>query len=180
MSMTAAIERALPPSTPALALPPQANENATIRLAAPENPVTEPAADATEMVAAAAITETSSATETTAAAPAASEPPVARRARKRLFRLERSEGWTLASIAAISFSLTFVAGGIALLTGLVPSSVASLQPPVDLGVLMLMVPVSALVLAMLAEVARAAFTGLPRIAPQRLTPALSDWRPRSR
>ena len=40
---------------------------------------------------------------------------------------------------------------------------------------MLMVPLCALVLTMLAEVLRAALTGLPRLRPPRAAPALSDW-----
>ena len=88
-----------------------------------------------------------------------------------------SNPWNLASIVAISFSLTFVGVSVALLMGALPASIASIQPPVDLGVLMLMVPLCALVFTMLAEVLLAAIRGLPRIRAPRPTPALSAWRP---
>jgi hypothetical protein len=89
----------------------------------------------------------------------------------------RQNGWQLATITAISFSLTFVGVSIALLFGVLPPAFASIQPPVDLGVVMLMVPLCALVFTMLAEVLRAAIKGLPRIRAPRPTPALSTWRP---
>jgi hypothetical protein len=89
----------------------------------------------------------------------------------------RQNGWQLATITAISFSLTFVGVSIALLFGVLPPAFASIQPPVDLGVVVLMVPLCALVFTMLAEVLRAAIKGLPRIRAPRPTPALSTWRP---
>lgn len=85
--------------------------------------------------------------------------------------------WNVATVIAISFSLTFVAVSIALLLGVLPAHIVAIQPPVDLGVLMLMVPLCALVFTMLAEVLRAAIRGLPRIRAPRPTPALSAWRP---
>lgn len=117
-------------------------------------------------------------TAKTAAAPSIARswriPLVLRRVRKAGFR---PSAFGMTSIAAISFSLTFVAGSVALLTGVMPPAVAGVNAPVDLGVLLLMVPLCALVLTILAEVFRAAISGLPRVAPPRLTPALSDWRP---
>jgi hypothetical protein len=108
-----------------------------------------------------------------AAAPAAATAKPARRA---LFR-RPSNPWNLATVVAISFSLTFVGVSVALLMGVLPAPIASIQPPVDLGVLMLMVPLCALVFTMLAEVLLAAIRGLPRIRAPRPTPALSAWRP---
>lgn len=82
----------------------------------------------------------------------------------------------LTSIVAISFSLTFVATGILLLLGILPPTVAALEAPVDIGVLLLMVPLCALVLAIMAEVLRAAISGLPKTPAPRIAP-LTDWRP---
>jgi hypothetical protein len=82
----------------------------------------------------------------------------------------------LTSIVAISFSLTFVATGVLLLLGLLPPTVASLDAPVDIGVLLLIVPLCALVLAIMAEVLRAAISGLPKAPGPRVAP-LTDCRP---
>ena len=114
--------------------------------------------------------------EATAEAPAAPVAATLKPARRSLFR-RPSNPWNLATVVAISFSLTFVGVSIALLMGVLPASVASIQPPVDLGVLMLMVPLCALFFTMLAEVLLAAIRGLPRIRAPRPTPALSAWRP---
>jgi hypothetical protein len=102
-------------------------------------------------------------------------------ARSRLFKPAAGGGvqWRLASVMAISFSLTFVLVSIALLAGLLPRSLTT-RLPADLGVLLLMVPLSALVIAMLGEALRAALDGVPdRRAPRAVT-ALSTWRPGSR
>lgn len=108
----------------------------------------------------------------------ATEQEAARPATRR--RLDLALSWSRASIAVVSFSLTFVAGGVALLAGLLPLSLTAVDASVDLGVLMLMVPVCALVLTMLVEVARTALSGLPRVQPQRPVPALSNWHGTSR
>lgn len=85
--------------------------------------------------------------------------------------------WALASASSIAFSLTFFAGGLALLFGLIPTSIASVAPSVDLAVLVLMVPLCALTLMIIAEALRAAMSGVPRVQPPRLAAALSEWRP---
>ena len=85
--------------------------------------------------------------------------------------------WNLASVTAISFSLTFVGVSIALLTGFLPPAVVPLAMPVDLGVLLLIVPLTALVLAILAEAFRGALRGVPEAPAPRTVTALSDWRP---
>ena len=114
--------------------------------------------------------------EATAEAPAAPAAATLKPARRLRFG-RPSNPWNLATVVAISFSLTFVGVSVALLMGVLPASVASIQPPVDLGVLMLMVPLCALFFTMLAEVLLAAIRGLPRIRAPRPTPALSAWRP---
>jgi hypothetical protein len=73
----------------------------------------------------------------------------------------------LTTVAAISFSLTFVGLSLALLSGVLPHSIATLELGVDIGVVLLMVPVCALVLATLVEVLRTALRGLPRLRPPR-------------
>lgn len=83
----------------------------------------------------------------------------------------------LASVTAISFSLTFVGVSLALLTGLLPDRVARLGASIDMGVLLLFLPLCALAFAMVAEVIRAARKGpLRSSAPPRMRP-LSGWRP---
>lgn len=83
----------------------------------------------------------------------------------------------LTSVTAISFSLTFVGVGVALLAGLLPERVSTLGNSIDVGVLLLFVPLCALIFAMVAEVLRAAVTRpLRSIAPPRMPP-LSGWRP---
>ena len=108
-------------------------------------------------------------------APAAASPPPAK-APKSLRNLT--------TIAAISFSLTFVGVSVALLAGVLPRDLTALDLGVDMGVVLLMVPVCALVLATLLEVVRTAIRGLPRIRPPRPATILSaapassmDWRP---
>lgn len=83
----------------------------------------------------------------------------------------------LATIAVISFSLTFVGVSLALLFGILPNSVVALDMPVDMGVVLLIVPLCALVFAMMAEVLRAAVSGVPRAVSHRTATSLSEWRP---
>lgn len=59
--------------------------------------------------------------------------------------------------AVVSFSLTLLAGSIAVLTGLVPLHV-SVAERVDVGAVLFVVPVLALVLAVVFEVTRIALT----------------------
>src|SRR5262245_23519265 len=86
--------------------------------------------------------------------------------------------WNLASITAISFSLTFVGVSLALLAGVLPQKFASLDMPVDMGVVLLLVPLCALVLAMMAEVLRAAARGaLPKRPVRTASALIREWRP---
>lgn len=83
---------------------------------------------------------------------------------------ERGVGLT--AITAISFSLTFVAVSVALLTGLLPPAFDAIRLPVDLGVLLLIVPLCALVFAIVAEVLRSAISDARRPAVD-----AAAWRP---
>jgi hypothetical protein len=109
--------------------------------------------------------------------PAAGQPEPAKK-RPPLWRQGRVKpGTSLIAVTAISFSLTFVGVSLALLAGVLPPSFASLQPPVDLGVVLLMVPLFALVFAMMAEALRAALKGTPRPHVHRAVVALNTWQP---
>ena len=92
-------------------------------------------------------------------------------------RNRKKSGTSLLAITAISFSLTFVGVSVALLAGVLPPSFAAVQPPVDLGVVLLIVPLLALVFAMMAEALRAAMKGTPRPHVHRAVVALNTWRP---
>lgn len=83
----------------------------------------------------------------------------------------------LTAAAAISFSLTFVGAGIALLLGLVPSAAIVGTTEVDTGVVLLLVPLCALLLAILVEVVRSTLReGLT--APKARQPnPLAAWKP---
>lgn len=83
----------------------------------------------------------------------------------------------IASMSAISFSLTFVAVSMAFLLGFLPTSVSVLHRSVDVGVVLLLVPLCALTFAILGEVMIAAIRGLPRVRRPIDAPALSGWRP---
>ena len=79
------------------------------------------------------------------------------------------------TVAAISFSLTFVGVSLALLSGLLPPRVSSLGGSVDTAVVLLFVPLCALVFTIVAEVFRATLAGArPSPAP------LGGWRPGNR
>ncbi|HEV7275133.1 MAG TPA: hypothetical protein VGN80_02490 [Devosiaceae bacterium] len=89
----------------------------------------------------------------------------------------RDRATGLASVTAISFSLTFVGVSLALLAGLLPERVANIGASIDVGVLLLFLPLCALAFAISVEVVRAARKGPLRYsAPPRARP-LSGWRP---
>lgn len=86
--------------------------------------------------------------------------------------------WNLATVTAISFSLTFVGMSLALLAGVLPPKLASLDMPIDMGVVLLIVPLCALVLAMTLEVLRAAARGgLPKRQVRTASTLIREWRP---
>ncbi len=72
------------------------------------------------------------------------------------------KGDAVATVAAISFSLTFVGVSLALLAGMLPERLATLTATLDTGVVLLFVPLCALVLAIIAEVARTSTTSVFR------------------
>ena len=83
----------------------------------------------------------------------------------------------LTSAAAISFSLTFVAGGIALLTGLLPQQLSTHIGEIDTGVVVLFVPLCALLLSVIFEVVRSVMReNMHDPAPRRTNP-LDSWKP---
>ena len=84
---------------------------------------------------------------------------------------------SLFSTSVISFSLTFVGVGVAVLAGYLPAQQALLTGKIDAEVVLLFVPLAALVFAIVAEAIRIAAKGplLPRGG--RRTKALSDWTP---
>lgn len=83
----------------------------------------------------------------------------------------------LTAAAAISFSLTFVGAGIALLLGIIPSGTIVGASQVDTGVVVLFVPLCALLLAILVEVVRSTLRdGLSAPKPRQPNP-LAAWKP---
>ncbi len=83
----------------------------------------------------------------------------------------------LTSAAAISFSLTFVAGGIALLAGLLPQQLNTHLGEVDTGVVVLFVPLCALLLAVIFEAVRSIMRDNLREPAPRKTNPLDAWKP---
>ncbi|HWA19063.1 MAG TPA: hypothetical protein VG757_08700 [Devosia sp.] len=69
-------------------------------------------------------------------------------------KVERRPSRQLVTAAAISFSLTLLAGSVAVIGGYVPLRGMSFVTRTDLGALLMFAPVCALVLALLFEVAR--------------------------
>jgi TRAP-type C4-dicarboxylate transport system permease small subunit len=101
--------------------------------------------------------------------------PTARKARP--FSARRLLRNPLTSAAAISFSLTFVAGGIALLTGLLPARATTAMGEIDTGVVVLFVPLCALLLAIIVEVVRSIVRDGLRYQAPRKANALESWKP---
>jgi hypothetical protein len=86
-------------------------------------------------------------------------------------------GNALSAAAIISFSLTFVGAGIALLLGIIPPRAIIGAGEIDTAVVLLFVPLCALILAILVEVVRATLReGLQPPKAHQANP-LSAWRP---
>jgi len=85
---------------------------------------------------------------------------------------------SLFATSVISFSLTFVGVGLAVLAGYLPTRQALLTGKIDAEVVLLFVPLAALVFAIVAEAIRIAAKGplLPG-ARRRAAAPLSDWTP---
>lgn len=82
----------------------------------------------------------------------------------------------LSAATAISFSLTFVVAGIALLVGLIPPRTIIGAGEIDTAVILLFVPLSALMLAILVEVVRSVVRdGLTPTKTRQANP-LSAWK----
>ena len=77
----------------------------------------------------------------------------------------RAASFTTATI--VSFSLTLLAGSIAVLSGIVPLKQLNPAARVDIGALLFVMPVVALVLAVVFEVTRIALTRPELPAPRR-------------
>lgn len=82
----------------------------------------------------------------------------------------------LVSTSIISFSLTFVGVGLAIVAGYLPTQQALLTGKLDAEVVLLFVPLSALIFAIVAEVLRIATKGPLRSTAPRRMPPLSDWK----
>ncbi len=85
----------------------------------------------------------------------------------------KAQAFTTTTI--VSFSLTLLAGAIAVLTGLVPLRHVSFAERIDIGSMLFVMPVVALVLAMVFEVTRIALTR-PELPAPRQKQALK-WTP---
>ena len=79
----------------------------------------------------------------------------------------------------VSFSLTLLAGSIAVMANVVPLKALSLGERVDLGALLFVAPVLALILAIVFETARIALKREPLPAPRRQQ-VVRDWTPGNR
>ena len=86
-------------------------------------------------------------------------------------------GRNLFSTSVISFSLTFVGVGLAVLAGYLPTQQALLAGRIDAEVVLLFVPLCALVFAIVAEAIRIALKGPLRSGTGRKRASLSDWTP---
>ncbi|WP_299643865.1 hypothetical protein [Devosia sp.] len=83
----------------------------------------------------------------------------------------------MTAATAISFSLTFVGAGIALMLGIIPPRAITGAGDVDMAVVLLFVPLCALLFAIIAEVVRASLReGLRPPKPRQSNP-LSAWKP---
>ena len=86
----------------------------------------------------------------------------------------RARAFTTATV--ISFSLTLLAGSIAVLANLVPLRTLSLGERIDLGAMLFLAPILALVLAVVFEASRVALTREALPEPRRQQ-AVRNWTP---
>lgn len=82
----------------------------------------------------------------------------------------------LTTVTVISFSLTFVLAGLALLLLLLPEPARAIGS-VDLGVVLLLVPLLALVAAMLVQATRLALRGPLLMRDAKRIGQLTEWKP---
>lgn len=83
----------------------------------------------------------------------------------------------LSAAAAISFSLTFVGAGVALLLGIIPPTAIIGAGEIDTAVVLLFVPLCALLFAILVEVARSTLREGVQAPKPRQSSRLSAWKP---
>lgn len=102
----------------------------------------------------------------------APENPLARSAKRR-----RINAFTTATV--VSFSLTLLAGSIAVLTNTVPLRALSAGERIDLGAVLFVAPVLALILAVIFETTRIALKRDPLPAPRRRQ-VVRNWTPGNR
>jgi hypothetical protein len=86
----------------------------------------------------------------------------------------KARAFTTATV--ISFSLTLLAGSVAVLTNLVPLKALSLGEQIDLAAVLFAAPVLALVLAVVFEATRIAFKREPLPEPRRQQ-VIRNWTP---
>ena len=84
---------------------------------------------------------------------------------------------TLSAATAISFSLTFVVAGIALLLGIIPPRTITGAGEIDTAVVLLFVPLCALLFAILIEVARSVVREGLQPPRTRQAKPLAAWKP---
>jgi hypothetical protein len=83
----------------------------------------------------------------------------------------------LSAATAISFSLTFLAAGIALMLGIIPPRTITGAGEIDTPVVLLFVPLCALLFAIIIEVVRSIVReGLRPVKPRQPNP-LAAWKP---
>ncbi|MGN6486438.1 MAG: hypothetical protein ACTHLT_01295 [Devosia sp.] len=97
--------------------------------------------------------------------------------RKPFISIQGTGASRLMAAAAIGFSLTLVAAGLAILLGFVPPRTMVGAQAVDATVLLLFVPLCALTFAILAEAVRATVTGSFRHPVRVHANPLDPWRP---
>jgi hypothetical protein len=89
-------------------------------------------------------------------------------------RKRRINAFTTATV--VSFSLTLLAGSIAVFANLVPLETLSFGERIDLGAMLLIAPVLALVLAVIFEASRIALSRSPLPEPRRQQ-VVRGWTP---
>ena len=100
--------------------------------------------------------------------------PVPQESQSKAAQRRRIRAFT--TVTVVSFSLTLLAGSIAVLTNMVPLDFLSLGDRVDLGAMLFVAPVLALVLAVVFETTRIALKREPLPEPRRRQ-VVRNWSP---
>ena len=101
-------------------------------------------------------------------------PPAPAKPETRTAKARRINAFTTATV--VSFSLTLLAAGVAVLTNMVPLRMLTLGERVDLGAMLFVAPVLALVLAVVFETTRIALRREPLPEP-RCHQVVRNWTP---